>query len=144
VMGTPAYMSPEAIDGKHIDFRADQYSLGCVLYEMLAGEPPFTGPSARVIIARHVQEPPPNVRIVRPDLPAEIDRLLKKMLAKSPVARFESADRLARALENPTDETIAEPGRRWPRSTARIATLAAAAAALIAILGWWLTRLTAR
>jgi eukaryotic-like serine/threonine-protein kinase len=144
-LGTPTYMSPEqAAAERQIDGRSDIYSLGCVLYEMLAGEPPFTGPSARVIIARHVQEPPPNVRIVRPDLPPEIDRLLKKMLAKSPEARFESADSLARAIEKPTDAIIAEPGRRRPMSTARIVTLVAVTGALMAVVGWWLARLTAR
>ena len=134
-LGTPTYMSPEqAAADLAIDGRSDIYSLGCVLYEMLAGEPPFTGPSARVIIARHVQEPPPDVRVVRVELPAQITRLLQKMLAKAPASRFESADSLARALADPTDATIAEPGRRRPAmSGPRLAT--------IAVVVWWLTQL---
>ena len=144
-LGTPTYMSPEQASADHnLDGRSDIYSLGCVLYEMLAGAPPFTGSTARAIIARHVQEPPPDIRVVRPDLAPQIGRLLKKMLAKSPNARFASADTLARAIEDPTDVTVDEPGRHRPMSSARIVTIAALGAALVGMLAWWLSRLTAQ
>jgi serine/threonine-protein kinase len=66
-VGTPAYMSPEQVAGElSLDGRSDVYALGCVLYEMLAGHPPFTGPSAQAVAARHLNDPPPSVRAVRP------------------------------------------------------------------------------
>jgi serine/threonine-protein kinase len=143
-LGTPTYMSPEQAAAEHdLDGRSDIYSLGCVLYEMLTGEPPFTGPTARVIIARHVQEPPPDVRIVRPDLPKEIGTLLQRMLAKAPAARFPTAAALASALDDPASVAILAPARasgRMPR--ARLATLLAGTAALVALVVWWLTHVT--
>ena len=101
-LGTPTYMSPEqAAADPHLDGRSDIYSLGCVLYEMLAGEPPFNGPTARAIIARHMTEPPPALRVVRPDLTASAERILGRMLAKPPEQRFVSAAALLDALEHP-------------------------------------------
>ena len=101
-LGTPTYMSPEQAGAeKHIDGRSDIYSLGCVLYEMLAGAPPFAGPTIRAIIARHMTEPPPPVRAVRPELAENIDRLLRCMLAKEPARRFGNAAQLLAALDAP-------------------------------------------
>jgi serine/threonine-protein kinase len=100
-IGTPAYMSPEqASGGAAIDARSDVYSLGCVLYEMLVGEPPFTGPTPQAVIARHVSERPPSVVVVRPSVPAPLEQVLATMLAKAPADRFRSADELAQALES--------------------------------------------
>jgi serine/threonine-protein kinase len=104
-LGTPAYMSPEQAAADHeLDGRSDIYSLGCVLYEMLAGAPPFTGPNARVIIARHLTDPAPSIRAagVRPELDPAVDRLLGWMLAKDPAHRFADATRLLAALEDPS------------------------------------------
>src|SRR5437867_2365980 len=110
-LGTPTYMSPEQAGAeKHVDGRSDIYSLGCVLYEMLAGMPPFTGSTARSIIARHMTEPPPPIRVVRPDLPEGVVRLIDRMLAKVPSGRFANATKLAVALEKP--ELVTEPGWR--------------------------------
>jgi eukaryotic-like serine/threonine-protein kinase len=106
VIGTAAYMSPEQAAGDPIDARTDIYSLGCVLYEMLAGEPPFAGPTGHAMIARRMAGPPRYLRIVRPDAPVEVDEALQRALAPEPEDRFESAARFAHAL---TEPVIAEP-----------------------------------
>jgi serine/threonine-protein kinase len=98
-LGTPAYMSPEqASADEEIDGRSDVYSLACVLYEMLAGQPPFTGSGAREIMLRQVTAPPPSARVARPDLPPEVDAVLARALAKDPAARFPTAGDFGRAL----------------------------------------------
>jgi serine/threonine-protein kinase len=98
-LGTPAYMSPEQAAGERvIDHRSDIYSLGCVLYEALAGEPPFTGPTAQSIIARRFTETPRPLREVREMVPAGVERAVARALARSPADRFGSAGELGRAL----------------------------------------------
>jgi tetratricopeptide (TPR) repeat protein len=98
-IGTPPYMSPEqATGGDQIDGRSDLYSLGCVFYEMLAGEPPFTGPSAQAIAAKHLQLLPPALRTVRPHIPPLIEAAIGRALEKVPADRFQSAEDFARAL----------------------------------------------
>lgn len=98
-MGTPGYMSPEqaacAID---LDGRSDIYSLGCVLYELLSGAPPFTGGGAEAVIARHVADPPPHIQAMRPEVSSPVDQALTRALAKSPADRFQTAAEFARAL----------------------------------------------
>ncbi len=99
-LGTPAYMSPEQASGdREIDARSDVYSLGCVMYEMLAGEPPFTGPTAQSILLRKFTEAPRPLKAVRDTVPQAIDRAVARALARSPADRFASAAELARALE---------------------------------------------
>jgi eukaryotic-like serine/threonine-protein kinase len=98
-LGTPPYMSPEqSSGGDQVDGRSDVYSLGCVLYEMLAGEPPFTGPSAQAIAAKHLQLPPPPLRTVRPHVPVSVTAAIDRALEKVPADRFQSAEEFARAL----------------------------------------------
>ena len=98
-LGTPAYMSPEQAAGEHeIDGRSDIYSLGCMLYEMLAGEPPFTGPTVQAIIVRRFTEPVRPVRNLRPEVPEEVDRALLRALARAPGERFAAAAQFAQAL----------------------------------------------
>jgi tRNA A-37 threonylcarbamoyl transferase component Bud32 len=102
VLGTALYMSPEQADGQHhADRRADVYSLGCVAYQMIAGEPPFTGPTTQAVIARHRTMPAPSVRVVRPELPRGVDAVLRKALAKSPADRYQGAGEFASALSDP-------------------------------------------
>jgi serine/threonine-protein kinase len=99
-MGTPAYMSPEqASEDKPVDARTDVYSLGCVLYEMLAGEPPFTGSSAWTIIAKWLSEPVPSVRTTRPDVPEVIDLAVQRALAQLTEDRFATVADFAQALQ---------------------------------------------
>ncbi len=97
-LGTPAYMSPEQAGGEsNIDGRSDLYSLGCVLYEMLTGEPPFTGPTAQSVIAKRFVSPIPKVRTVR-DVPEIIDDAVTRALARTPVDRHPTAAQFAEAL----------------------------------------------
>src|SRR5881296_3373508 len=98
-VGTPAYMSPEqAAASARVDERSDIYSLGCVLYEMLAGEPPYTGPSAQIVIAKRLTDPVPSVRRLRDTIPPAIDGAVSKALAKAPADRFVTAAQFAEAL----------------------------------------------
>ncbi len=99
VIGTPQYMSPEQCSQTGpIDARSDVYSLGIILFEMLAGRVPFTGDSPTVIMMKQVGDEPPSVLEARPDLPGSIDNLIKKALAKQPVVRFQTAGELSEAL----------------------------------------------
>jgi hypothetical protein len=99
-LGTPEYMSPEQGTSPHdLDGRSDIYSLGCVFYEMIAGEPPFTGPNMQAIVARHCMAPPPSVRVIRPTIPVSVDRTIQRALAKVPVDRFQTATELVDAIE---------------------------------------------
>jgi DNA-binding SARP family transcriptional activator len=99
VLGHPAYMSPEQARGAtQIDGRSDIYSLGCVLYEMLAGLPPFTGPTRAAVLARAMAEPLPPLRTVCPSVPPAVEQTVVKALAKRPEDRFASATDFARAL----------------------------------------------
>jgi serine/threonine-protein kinase len=138
-LGTPTYMSPEqAAADPHLDGRSDIYSLGCVLHEMLAGEPPFNGPTARAIIARHMTEPPLAIRVVRPELPRSAEQMLQTMLAKAPESRFASARLLIEALEHP--ETVEAPitstgSRRGRLALIALVVLLAVAAAAVLVLG---------
>ena len=132
-LGTPAYMSPEQAAGdSHIDGRADLYSLGCVLYEMLAGEPPFTGPTVQAIIAKRFGAPVPLVRVVREGVPVTVERAIERSLAKAPADRFRTAGEFSRALSEPQVTAPRRPlvaVRRWGGAVG-LAALAAAAVVL--------------
>jgi serine/threonine-protein kinase len=100
-LGTAAYMSPEqGAAEKDLDGRADLYSLACVTYEMLAGQPPFTGPNSASIAARHALDTPPSLTIMRRTVPDEVEEVVFQALAKAPVDRYESAADYAEALES--------------------------------------------
>jgi hypothetical protein len=126
VLGTPAYMSPEqAVGESTIDGRSDQYSLGCVLYEMLAGEPPFSGPTPQVVIARRMTGEIPAVRHLRPAVPAAVEQVVTRALATIPDDRFPSVGEFDRALRSAAFQ-------RGPGRWGWIAT-AAAAMAVVAV-----------
>jgi serine/threonine protein kinase/tetratricopeptide (TPR) repeat protein len=97
-VGTPAYMSPEQASGEgDLDGRSDLYSLGCVLYEMLTGEPPYTGPTPQAILAKRFVSPIPSVRVTR-DVPEALDSAVTRALARTPVDRYPSTAEFAEAL----------------------------------------------
>jgi serine/threonine-protein kinase len=98
LMGTPAYMSPEQALGKPATWRSDQYSLGICLYELLAGERPFSAETAEVLLFLHVHQPLPDITDVRPEVTPATRRLIERMTAKDPRARFESYAALDSAL----------------------------------------------
>ena len=101
-VGTPAYMSPEqASADPSVDGRSDQYSLACVLYEMLAGQPPFAGSTPRATMARHISEPVPSLRALRPDVPVAVEHAVLRALAKEPSERFATLAEFGEALVTP-------------------------------------------
>ncbi len=100
VVGTPSYMSPEQATGeRNLDARSDLYALGCVLYEMLTGEPPFSGVTAQAVMARQAFDTPTPVSVLRPGVPAPLGELVHRMLRKLPADRPSSASEVVRALE---------------------------------------------
>jgi eukaryotic-like serine/threonine-protein kinase len=135
-IGTPTYMSPEQASGdRDVDARTDVYSLGCVLYEMLSGQPPYTGVTAEAIMARKLHGPLPSLRIVRDTIPAGVETAITKALARVPADRFASAAEFAEALA--IDRAVGSPEAR-PSRVARglrvgVPILAAAAAVFLIV-----------
>jgi serine/threonine-protein kinase len=102
VLGTPLYMSPEQAMGNwNLDARSDIYSLGCVLYESLAGTPPFTGSRPDAAVVRRLDQPPPSIRQVREEVPEQLELALVRALSWNPAKRFETAAEFADALAGP-------------------------------------------
>jgi hypothetical protein len=157
-MGSPQYMSPEQGRAeKRLDFRSDIYSLGCVLFHMLTGRPPYEADTTAALIFKHVHEPPPDIRAVLPNCPTQLVSLLDWMMAKTPAARPESYEALIRKLYRARNSltlgppspkaTAATPGevaitlvKRAPavrQTMVLVAAGLAAVAALAAGLFWW-------
>ena len=142
IIGTPAYMSPEQATGSNeIDGRSDQYSLACVVYEMLVGEPPFTGPTAQAVIARHSLDMVSPPSIVRSTIPDAVEGAVLRALAKVPADRYPTTALFAEALNTPSAATGAhrratlDRAVKRPRSALwRIAPVAAVVVALAAYL----------
>jgi serine/threonine-protein kinase len=147
-LGTPAYMSPEQASGaQQLDARTDIYALGCVLYEMLAGDPPFTGPTGQAVIARQLVDPPPSIRTVRPTVPEELERAIEKALAKIPADRYEvagafveAAGAAAQIMVAPTRErrALERDHRRQKLVRSLVPAAAGAAVAIVAVAAWLL------
>jgi DNA-binding NarL/FixJ family response regulator/tRNA A-37 threonylcarbamoyl transferase component Bud32 len=99
VIGTPAYLSPEQAQGHTLDHRTDIYSLGIVLYEMLTGHLPFDADEIPALLLQQVRQPPPPPRLMKPDLPVELERVILRLLEKNPVRRYPNGEAVAAALE---------------------------------------------
>jgi len=109
-IGTPAYMSPEQASGDpDLDGRSDLYSLACVLYEMLAGEQVFSARTAQALFAKHMLEPPPAIRILRPTVPSKIESAIEKALAKTVTDRFATTSEFVSALAAPAEVLARQP-----------------------------------
>ena len=124
-LGTPAYMSPEQASAGAIDARSDQYSLATMLYEMLAGEPPFTGPTAQVVVARRFAEPARSIRTVRTTVPEAVEHAVLRALERAPADRYPDVASFAAALRRGS-----APARRPALARRRVAIAGLAGAGL--------------
>jgi len=109
IVGTPAYLPPEQALGKHSDARSDLYSLGCVLYEMVTGRPPFHGDEPVKVIFSHINDLPVMPRKLAPEIPEALEQVILKLLAKDPDRRYQSAGELFQALKSVKEEAEARP-----------------------------------
>jgi formylglycine-generating enzyme required for sulfatase activity len=137
ILGTVAYMSPEQAEGKPVDARSDVYSLGSVLYEMLAGRRPFEGASYLATLTKILRDPPAPLRSVRGDIPAAVERVVMRALAKSPADRYPSGAEMERELEalkggGAAPPAVARPAWRRPSVLVPAAFLVLAAAGAFA------------
>jgi serine/threonine-protein kinase len=125
-VGTPHYMSPEqSLGSEHVDARSDVYSLGCVLYEVLVGQPPFTGPNAMAIMARHSMEVVPSLQVVRQSVPDEVEDAVMQALEKTPADRFQTMKEFAERLsEAEAEAAVARTAQRRASTAARRASAA--------------------
>src|SRR6185369_9658889 len=104
IIGTPAYMSPEQISGREVDPRSDVYALACLLYELIAGRPPFAGSDDVQTLYRQLHEPAEPLSLNAPGIPAALDKVMHRALAKNPHDRYGSMQELARALNGAVEK----------------------------------------
>ena len=121
-MGTPHYMSPEQARGERADERSDVYSLGCVLYQMLAGEVPFKGNTPLAVIRQHIDERPRSVRRLRSEVPAAVERIVSRCMEKRPDRRYQTSRELVEALAETVPGAAPVRRRRRAQPPARAAT----------------------
>jgi serine/threonine-protein kinase len=134
-VGTPSYMSPEQAAGDPtVDGRSDLYSLGCVLYEMLAGVPPFTGPTVESLVRQHITAPAPPVTQFRPTVPVTVADAIGRALAKNPADRFNPVDQFGTALQLRTS-TAAEVASSPAAARRHLPWIVAAAVTLVILSG---------
>jgi serine/threonine protein kinase len=146
VMGTPAYISPEQARGENVDHRADIYGLGAILYEMLTGKRPYPGDTVIGVAVQHLNDPIPDILKVRPDLPVEVDAIIKTAMAKDKQKRYNTALELSLALNKATfgeERTIPNLATMVDRqsisaSSSRRTGWIVAAMVLLATIGGWL------
>ena len=136
-VGTTEYMSPEQAAADKIDQRSDLYSLGCVLYEMLAGAPPFTGASAQAVRARHARDAMPSLQTVRPTVTPRLDAVVAKVLSKVPADRYATAREFRDALRDPNLLAPDVPVKRSRISKRGIGAIGVAVLSLAAFGVWW-------
>src|SRR6187402_3302484 len=135
VMGTLAYMSPEQAEGKPVDARSDVFSLGAVIYEMLAGRRPFTGSSDIGVITAILRDTPPHLRTVRLDVPAVLSAIVDRCLAKKHASRYENGGALRQDLDAAAGATAQAVGSIWQRRGVIVAG-AAVLIVMVGLLGW--------
>src|SRR5262249_30890657 len=135
IVGSPLYMAPEQGRAENVDHRADIYSLGCAFYHLLTGRPPFTAPTPVGVITRHVTDRAVPIHSLTPEVPEPVERVVERMMAKDPAARFGSYDELIAALE------AVRPGRQehsgFFARTMALAIDAVLLGALTPLLGRW-------
>jgi serine/threonine-protein kinase len=141
-IGTPQYMSPEQAAGeKDLDGRSDLYSLGCVLYEMLAGQPPFTGPTVESVVHQHLVANPPPITQLRPAVPAEVAAALQRALAKTPADRFNPVAQFSEAIRPgtspPASPALKASQSRGLRARSVVALAAVALTVTVVALALW-------
>jgi serine/threonine-protein kinase len=112
MLGTPDYISPEQVKGQRGDQRSDIYALGVMLYEMLAGEPPFSGPNPLAVMNARLLNDPRPVRELRKEIPAEVEEILKRALVRDPRFRYATASEMAWDLEHPEQVSVEDGARR--------------------------------
>ncbi|HET6837499.1 MAG TPA: bifunctional serine/threonine-protein kinase/formylglycine-generating enzyme family protein, partial [Gemmatimonadales bacterium] len=135
-LGTPTYMSPEQASGDQVDARSDLYSLACVLYEMLAGQPPFTGPTGESVLRQHLIADSPDVSRIRP-VPAFVSSALARAMAKTPADRFSDTQEFAASLTvtGPLSAVSAQPDRSRPARRSRRWLVPLGALGIVMLLG---------
>jgi hypothetical protein len=134
LIGTPAYMAPEQVQGRVVDARADLYALGLILYECLTGRRAFTGATPVEVALKQLQQRPPAPRQLRSEVPRTLEAVVLRCLEKDPARRFASAEAVANALigANEVASVATAPRRRWPWAVAVLA--------LLVVAGGWMKR----